>query len=70
MTLGWYAFYLFALYIAVGVVVALVFVTKGASRALPEPIGLSIGARILIFPGSVVLWPIVLYRWAQGGRRE
>jgi hypothetical protein len=63
MTLGWLAFYAVALYVAIGLAVAVAFVSFGASRALPEPIPLSIGARVLIFPGSTILWPVVLRRW-------
>jgi hypothetical protein len=70
MTLGWIAFYAVALYVAVGLIVAIVFVSYGASRALPEPIPLSIGARILIFPGSTLLWPVVLRRWLRAGKHE
>jgi hypothetical protein len=63
MTLGWAAFYLAALYLAAGAVFAAVFVTYGAPRALPEPIPVSLGARLLLIPGAIVLWPIVLRRW-------
>jgi hypothetical protein len=70
MTLGWIAFYAIALYGAVGLAVAVAFVSFGASRALPEPIPLSIGARILIFPASALLWPVVLRRWLRAGRHE
>jgi hypothetical protein len=68
MTLGWLVFYAGALYVAVGLVVAVAFVSYGASRALPEPIPLSLGARILIFPGSTLLWPVVLRRWLRAGK--
>ena len=61
MTLGWIAFYAVALYVAIGLAVAVAFVSYGASRA--QPIPLSLGARILIFPGSTILWPVVLRRW-------
>jgi hypothetical protein len=63
LSIGMIALYAVALYVALGVVVGLSFVLFGASRALPEPIPLSVGARILIFPASVILWPIVLRRW-------
>jgi hypothetical protein len=63
MTLGWIAFYAVALYVAIGLAVALAFVSVGASRALPEPIPVSLGARLLLIPAAIVLWPIVLRRW-------
>jgi hypothetical protein len=40
-------------------------VSFGATRALPRPAPVSIGARVLLFPGSVALWPIVLIRWLK-----
>jgi hypothetical protein len=52
-------------YVATGLIVGLVFVSFGATRALPRPAPVSIGARVLLFPGSVALWPIVLIRWLK-----
>lgn len=56
-----------ALYAACGVVLALAFVVAGISRVQPAPV--SLGARVLILPGAVALWPYVLMRWlgARGG---
>jgi hypothetical protein len=69
-SLGWLVFYAAALYVAVGVVFAVVFLTIGVTRALPEPIPVSLGARILFFPASTILWPFVLRRWLQAKGRE
>jgi hypothetical protein len=55
--------YGFGLYAMVGVVFALAFVLFGVSRVLPEPAPVTIGARILIFPGAAALWPYILLRW-------
>ena len=55
-----------AAYAAVGAIVALAFAAFGATRV--QPAGLSIGARILIVPGTVALWPYVLTRWIKAGR--
>jgi hypothetical protein len=35
---------------------------------LPQPASVTTGARILLFPGAVALWPLVLVRWLQAGR--
>ena len=56
----------FALYAAVGVIVALAFVTVGVTRVQPLPA--TLGARILIFPGAAALWPYVLIRWRRIAR--
>ena len=70
LSLGWIVFYAVALYVAVGVVFALAFLTIGVTRALPEPIPVSLGARILFFPASTILWPLVLKRWLKARGRE
>lgn len=55
-----------ALYAVAGAVTALAFVIFGVTRVQPEPV--SIGARILLFPGAVALWPCVLLRWLRSSR--
>jgi hypothetical protein len=70
LSLGWIALYAAALYVAVGFVVALAFLTFGVSRALPEPIPVSPGARILFIPASTILWPLVLSRWLKAKERQ
>jgi hypothetical protein len=64
------AFCAFALYLAVGVVVGLLFVIFGAAEALPHPMPVSAGARALLLPGSILLWPVVLGRWRQSKSRR
>ena len=56
----------FALYAAIGIVTALGFVTFGATRV--QPARVSLGARILILPGTAALWPYVLLRWLKSAR--
>lgn len=63
MTLGWLLLYTFALYVALGVAIGLAFVTQGVTRVLEHPAPVSTGARILLFPASVALWPLILRRW-------
>ena len=58
----------FALYAAAGAAVALAFVVFGVTRVLPEPAPVTIGARILLFPGAIALWPYVLVRWLKAPR--
>jgi hypothetical protein len=55
-----------ALYAAIGVVTALAFVAFGVTRV--QPTSVSLGARILILPGAVALWPYVLMRWLRAAR--
>jgi hypothetical protein len=54
------------LYIAAGLLIALAFVAIGAPRLIGPNAGhtpISLGARILLIPGAVILWPLVLWRW-------
>ena len=50
-------------YTALGAVFALAFVTVGVKRIDAQAIGSSVGFRLLIFPGSLVFWPLLLRRW-------
>ena len=57
-----------ALYAGVGVAIGIAFAASGVTRALPEPMPVTIGARILLFPGAAALWPYVLMRWLKSFR--
>jgi hypothetical protein len=55
------------LYVATGLVTAVAFVTFGVTRVLPQPMPVTVGARILLLPGAAALWPYVLARWLRSG---
>jgi membrane protein implicated in regulation of membrane protease activity len=57
------AFYLYA---ALGVVFGLAFVTVGVKRIDSQAIDSGTAFRLLIFPGAVALWPLLLRRWIAG----
>jgi hypothetical protein len=50
-------------YAALGLVVALAFLAVGLARVDPGARG-AYGFRPLLLPGLVLLWPLVLWRWA------
>jgi hypothetical protein len=56
------------LYSAAGFVFAVVFVLKGVQHMDEEAVGTGWGFRLLIFPGSVAFWPLLLKRWVAGRR--
>ncbi len=56
-----------ALYLAVGAVFALPFVVVGVGRVDPDARHGTFGFRVLILPGVVLLWPLLLTRWMQRG---
>jgi hypothetical protein len=55
-----------SLYGLAGLVFALPFVTRGVGRIDPTAKSGTIGFRILIIPGAVALWPLLLSRWMRG----
>jgi hypothetical protein len=57
------------LYAAAGVVTALAFVSVGLSQVLNPPMPATLGARILLLPASVALWPYILVRWRRARSR-
>jgi hypothetical protein len=52
-----------ALYAAIGAVTAVAFALFGVTRVQSAPV--SPGARVLILPGAMALWPYVLVRWIK-----
>jgi hypothetical protein len=65
MTLASLIGYGLALYAAAGLGLGLAFVTAGASRVLPGAGTFTLGARLMILPGTAALWPYVLVRWLR-----
>jgi hypothetical protein len=57
-----------ALYTAAGAVIAAAFLMFGVTRVLPAPAQVTPGARIVLFPGALALWPYVLVRWLKSFR--
>jgi hypothetical protein len=57
-------YFAFLCYVAIGVVVGCAFVLVGVARVQPAPV--TAGARILLLPGSIILWPVVVARWRKG----
>lgn len=53
-------------YFAVGLLVALAFVSAGAAQMTHS--SLTLGARVLILPAATALWPYVLFRWLKASR--
>ncbi|MFG0327684.1 MAG: hypothetical protein ACF8SC_10510 [Phycisphaerales bacterium JB037] len=61
-----------AAYAGVGLAVGLAFVSVGVSRVDEAMGGTHWSVRILLLPGAVAVWPIVLMRWfgARGAKGE
>jgi hypothetical protein len=56
-------------YAAVGLCIAMAFVTAGVERVLPQPMTFTPGARLALLPGAAALWPYVAIRWLRAIRR-
>ena len=57
-------------YAIAGLCTAAAFVACGVTRVLDTPTSMTVGGRIMIFPGAAVLWPYVLLRWAKSRRQS
>lgn len=51
------------LYLAAGVLVAIVFIVKGPARIDPAARGMPWAARLFLLPGVAALWPLMLQKW-------
>ena len=56
-------------YLLVGILFAVAFVWHGAGRLDPAARRGSVGFRLLIVPGSALLWPILAWKWMRGTTR-
>jgi hypothetical protein len=57
---------LFEIYLALGAAFAVPFIAIGVQRVDPAAADASWGFRLVILPGTVLLWPLLLCRWASG----
>ena len=57
-----------AAYALSGTVIAVAFVSVGVRRVLPH-VSVTPGARLLLLPCAVALWPFVLGRWLKSEKR-
>jgi hypothetical protein len=58
--------YAIAIYLAIGFLSAIAFVTIGVGRVTDY--SMTVGARILLLPGATLLWPYILGRWMKSSR--
>lgn len=50
-------------YLAIGLVFAIVFVSRGVGRVDAAAAAGSLGFRVLLVPGATALWPLLARRW-------
>lgn len=54
-----------ALYLGLGLLFALVFVSFGAERIDPAAARMPLQARLIILPGVALLWPLMAWKWLR-----
>ncbi|MEZ4775532.1 MAG: hypothetical protein R3D00_20270 [Bacteroidia bacterium] len=58
-------FTLVGIYLLVGVLFGLFFVFRGVQKTDPGAEGTGLGFRLLILPGAIALWPVLLGKWRK-----
>jgi hypothetical protein len=53
-------------YAGLGLLFAVPFALRGVERIDPAAKGASWGFRLIVVPGAVALWPLLLGRWLRG----
>ena len=51
------------IYLAIGLLFSIPFVAKGVGKNDPAVQGSTIGFRLIIIPGVILLWPVLVRRW-------
>ena len=57
-----------AVYLAAGLVFAIPFVIKGVTKIDDGAYGSKWGFRVIIIPGTIVFWPLLLKKWMQASK--
>ena len=50
-------------YLLIGLIFALIFVVFGVSKVDQDAKGSGLGFRLIILPGTILLWPFLLLKW-------
>ena len=58
-----------AVYLLFGLLLAILFVLKGVEKIDEGAHGGSIGFRIIIIPGTMVFWPLLLKKWLKASKQ-
>jgi len=61
-------FIVLAVYMMAGIVFTVLFQIKGLSKIDEGVHGSTIGFRIIIIPGCIVFWPVLLKKWIRTSR--
>jgi hypothetical protein len=57
-------------YAALGALFAIAFIARGIVSVDPVAKGSTIGFRLMVLPGVVALWPLLLRTWLRKGQQS
>ncbi len=64
------ALYIAGIYLACGFIFMIPFVIKGVNAIDEAAHGSSAGFRIIIIPGTIVFWPVLLKKWIKAEKKN
>ena len=59
-----------ASYLVAGLLFVVPFVMKGVTRVDEGAIGSGLGFRLIIIPGTIVFWPLLLKKWMNAEKNR
>jgi hypothetical protein len=62
------AIYLDLGYLILGIIFSIFFYQKGIEKVDEVAIGSTRGFKLIVFPGIIVFWPFLLYKWIKINR--
>jgi hypothetical protein len=58
------------IYLVLGFLFAILFIVKGVTKVDEGAHGSSIGFRLIIIPGVMAFWPLLLQKWLQAKHKS
>jgi hypothetical protein len=58
------------IYILCGILFVLPFVIKGVTRVDEGTHGTKFGFRLIIIPGTIIFWPLLLSKWIKSNKKN
>ena len=60
-----FVFIVIGIYLALGLLFSIFFVSRGVNKLDEGAHGAGIGFRLIILPGCMVFWPLLLKKWVN-----
>jgi hypothetical protein len=59
-----------AVYLVAGLIFGIAFISKGVTKIDEAAQGSGWGFRLIILPGSIVFWPVLLKKWMDAPKEK